>query len=181
MAWKKKKHGYQWSLGDTYNLAIGQGFTLCTPIQLARLMAVIASNGKLFVPKLIKSEPEYIQVAITQENIAIVQDALYHAINSPGGTGYASRLDSSQVTMSGKTGTAQVIAKKSSKDDLNRESVGWASRNHAIFSGFAPSSDPRYVVSVYFDHAGAGGRAAAPIAKKLLQDALGVDGFNLHH
>ncbi|MEM6338331.1 MAG: penicillin-binding protein 2, partial [Pseudomonadota bacterium] len=51
-SWKKKRYGSSWRLGDTLNLSIGQGFLLCTPIQLARLVAAIASDGKLFTPRI---------------------------------------------------------------------------------------------------------------------------------
>ncbi|MDC0864974.1 penicillin-binding protein 2 [Rickettsiaceae bacterium] len=170
--WKKKKHGERWSIGDTLNLALGQGFMLATPMQLVRLIAAIASNGKLFTPQIVKNEPQYTQIDIKQEHLDVIKTALYHTINSPGGTGYLNRIDYKSMHMAGKTGTAQVRAKKNAHDNLNRKDINREYRNHAIFSGFAPFSDPRFAVSVYYDHGGGGGRSATPIAKKILIDVM---------
>lgn len=170
--WKKEKFGTSWTLGDTFNLAIGQGFMLTTPMQIARFMAAIASDGKLFTPRIAKGETEFTQLNISKKHLDIIKNALYHTTNSSGGTGYLSRLDHPYIKMSGKTGTAQVRAKRSAADNLSRENIDWESRNHAIFAGYAPSSDPEYVVSVYYDHGGGGGRAAAPIAKKVMEEIL---------
>ncbi|GAB4162394.1 MAG: penicillin-binding protein 2 [Rickettsiaceae bacterium] len=170
--WKKEKYGNKWSLGDTLNLSIGQGFLLVTPMQLTRLITAIASNGKLFTPKVAVSDPEYVQLNINPDHLDIIKTILYNTVNTPGGTGYLSRVEYKSMQMAGKTGTAQVMAKKNSADDLSRDDISWSNRNHAIFSGYAPFVDPRYAISVYFDHGGGGGRAAAPIAKKIMQDIL---------
>ena len=76
------------------------------------------------------------------------------------------------MRLTGKTGTAQVQAKKNVNDNLSRADIAWGSRNHAIFSGYVPFNNPKYAISVYYDHGGGGGRAAAPIAKKIAQDVL---------
>lgn len=171
-SWKKKTYGSSWRLGDTLNLSIGQGFLLCTPIQLARLAAAIASDGKLFTPKVAKGKTEYKQVRIKKEHLDIIKTALYNTMNTPGGTGYFSRLNYKSMRLTGKTGTAQVQAKKNVDDNLSRADIAWGSRNHAIFSGYIPFNNPKYAISVYYDHGGGGGRAAAPIAKKIAQDVL---------
>lgn len=170
--WKEKNLNTKWTIGDTLNLSIGQGFLLCTPIQIARLMAAIASNGKLFTPQIATKEETYKQLKIKQEHLDIIKTALYQVINEPGGTGYLSRFNYKDIKMAGKTGTAQVQAKKSVHDNLSRVDIAWHRRNHAIFSGFAPFSDPKFVVSIYFDHGGSGGRTAAPIARKIMLDVL---------
>lgn len=170
-AWKKKKYGSKWTLGDTFNLAIGQGFLLATPLQLARLITCIASDGKLFTPKIAEGEKEYTQLDIKKEHFAIIKAALYRVMNERGGTGYFSRLTNGAI-MSGKTGTAQVQAKKSATDNLSRADIAWHRRNHAIFTGFAPAEDPQYTICVYYDHGGGGGRAATPIAKRVMEKIL---------
>lgn len=170
--WKKEKFGTSWTLGDTLNLAIGQGFILVTPIQLARFIGAIANQGKLFTPSLMVKEPNYIQAEIAPEHLDTICQALYSTVNAAGSTGYLSKLNHEYITMSGKTGTAQVKAKKNSADDLSRESIAWGNRNHAIFSGYVPSNNPKYAISIYFDHGGGGGRSAAPIAKKIMQDVV---------
>ncbi len=170
--WKMEKYGTKWGLGDTLNLSIGQGFLLATPMQLACLITAIASNGKLFSPKIAVGNPSYVQLDIQQSNLEIIKTALFNTMNTPGGTGYLSRLDYKSMHMAGKTGTAQVQAKKNASDDLSRDNIAWGSRNHAIFSGYAPFDNPKYAISIYFDHGGGGGRASAPIAKKIMQDVL---------
>jgi penicillin-binding protein 2 len=172
-AWKKEKYGTRWNLGDTLNLSIGQGFLLTTPMQLTRMIAAIANGGKLLTPRIVSSEAEYThQIDVSLEHLDIIKTALYHTINSPGGTGYLSRVNYKSMRMAGKTGTAQVQAKKNAADNLSREDINWESRNHAIFSGYAPFNAPKFAISVYYDHGGGGGRAAAPIAKKIIQDVL---------
>jgi penicillin-binding protein 2 len=170
--WKKERHNDKWQLGDTLNLAIGQGFLLTTPMQLARMIAAIASNGKLFTPQIVKSEPQYTQINIKQEHLDIIKNTLYDTINTHGGTGYFSQINYKSLKMAGKTGTAQVQAKKHADDDLSRDNINWESRNHAIFAGYAPFDNPKYAVAVYYDHGGGGGRSAAPIAKRIMEDVL---------
>ena len=167
--WKQEKFGNRWSIGDTLNLAIGQGFLLSTPMQLARFMAAIASNGKLLTPKIVKGEAEYTQIRFDKAHSDVLKTALYNTMNAPGGTGYFSRINYKSMRMAGKTGTAQVRAKKSASDNLSRSDIKWKSRNHAIFSGYAPFNAPRFAISVYYDHGGGGGRAAAPVAKQIMQ------------
>lgn len=171
-SWKKEKYADDWRLGDTFNLAIGQGFLLSTPMQIARMMAAIASNGKLFVPKIAIKDPQYTQIHVNPDHLIIIKKALYATINSAGGTGYSSRINEKSILMAGKTGTSQVQAKKNANDDLSRSNINWNSRNHAIFSGYFPFDEPKYVISIYYDHGGGGGLAAAPIAKKIAQDLI---------
>lgn len=172
--WKKDKYKSVWTIGDTFNLAIGQGFSLVTPMQLTRMMGAIATGGKLFSPRVLKGPAEYVNIDIGAQHLDIIKNALYSVMNSSGGTGYLSRINNSEFILSGKTGTAQVIAKKSTKDNLSRDDIAWESRNHAIFSGFVPHDNPQYIINVYFDHGGGGGRAAAPIAKKIVKDLYGI-------
>jgi len=172
LEWKKKQFNSKWSLGDTFNLSIGQGFLLCTPIQLARFITAIATDGKLYIPKVAKSEREYIQLDLEKEHIAFVKEALYSTVNTLGGTGYAGRLNHSTLHMAGKTGTAQVVAKKNTNDDLSRSDIAWNRRNHAIFVGYAPSNNPKYTITIYYDHGGGGGKAAVPIAKAIIEQIL---------
>lgn len=170
--WKLKQLKDKWRLGDTFNLSIGQGFMLSTPLQLVRMMAAIASNGKLFTPNIAGRNPQYINLNIKPENFDFVKSALYRVMNEPGGTGYRSRINIDGVRMAGKTGTAQVQAKKNAFDNLNRTDIAWHRRNHAIFSGYAPFINPKYAINVYYDHGGGGGSSAAPIAKQIMEMIL---------
>jgi penicillin-binding protein 2 len=170
--WKMKRFKSKWTIGDTFNLAIGQGFILSTPIQLARFVTAIASNGKLYYPRIAKNTMEFEQVNINQKYLDILKDGMYRAVNTEGGTAFYSRIMAENHQMAGKTGTAQVQAKANINDDLSRDSIAWERRNHAIFMGFAPYQEPRYSILVYVDHGGGGGRAAAPIASKIMSMVL---------
>jgi len=170
--WKQKELNKKWSLGDTFNLSIGQGFTLCTPMQLARFITAIAANGKLYTPKIVKSEAEYIQLDVNNDHINFLKQAMHSTVNIIGGTGYSAKLNHNEIHLAGKTGTSQVVAKKNTEDDLSRSDIAWSRRNHAIFTGYAPSENPKYSVTVYYDHGGGGGKAAAPIAKKILEQVF---------
>ncbi|WP_341786745.1 penicillin-binding protein 2 [Rickettsia endosymbiont of Cantharis rufa] len=170
--WKKKKLKLPWSIGDSFNLAIGQGFLGVTPIQLARFITAIASNGKLYTPRVLKNDPGFYNVNIKPENIKIIQESLYNTVNVAGGTAYYNRILGENRQLAGKTGTSQVQGKLNAKDDLSRDSIAWERRNHALFLGFAPYHDPRYSVTVFVDHGGGGSKAAAPIARKIMSDVL---------
>ncbi|MCZ6909656.1 MAG: penicillin-binding protein 2 [Rickettsia endosymbiont of Ixodes persulcatus] len=170
--WKKKKLKLPWSLGDSFNLAIGQGFLGVTPMQLARFITAIASNGKLYTPRILKNDPEFYNVNIKPENIKIIQESLYNTVNVAGGTAYYNRILGENRQLAGKTGTSQVQGKLNAKDDLSRDSIAWERRNHALFLGFAPYHDPQYSVTVFIDHGGGGSKAAAPIARKIMSDVL---------
>jgi penicillin-binding protein 2 len=171
-AWKEERHGNKWSMGDTLNLSIGQGFLLSTPIQIAKFITAIATDGKLFVPMIVQGETRFTNVNIKQEYIAFIKHALYAASNNIGGTSYYSKLNLDGIKMSGKTGTAQVQSKSHINDDLSHANIAWERRNHAIFAGYAPSDNPKYAVSVYFDHGGGGGKNAAPIARDIMKEVL---------
>ena len=97
---------------------------------------------------------------------------MHSTVNIIGGTGYSAKLNHNEIYLAGKTGTSQVVAKKNTEDDLSRSDIAWSRRNHAIFTGYAPSENPKYSVTVYYDHGGGGGKAAAPIAKKILEQVF---------
>ena len=170
--WKNEKSKSKWSLGDTLNISIGQGFLLTTPIQLVRFGSAIASNGKLYTPRIAKNDPAFTQVKINQKHLDILKEGMYRAVNTIGGTAYYSRILSEEHILAGKTGTSQVQAKANARDDLSRASISWHKRNHGIFIGFAPYHAPRYSILVFVDHGGGGGRAAAPIASKIMSEVL---------
>jgi penicillin-binding protein 2 len=166
--WKLKNFKFDWSLGDSFNISIGQGALLATPIQQLKMIAAFASNGKLFTPRISKKLPqEFQQLNIKSEFISLIKDAMFKVVNETGGTG--SRAYSSIISVSGKTGTSQVIAKRNANDDLSRASVKREKRNHALFAGFFPSENPRYAVNIIVDHGGGGGSAAGPIAKNIAE------------
>jgi penicillin-binding protein 2 len=148
--WLEKRYGLNWSLGHIYNLSIGQGDILVSPIQLACAYSVFANNGKIPIPHIIaKSDTTYFTTAISTEALGIVENALAGVVSR--GTGTLARLPNTEVC--GKTGTSQ----NPHGDD------------HSLFVGFAPASDPKILVCVIIENAGHGGSVAAPIAGKIMR------------
>lgn len=154
--WKRKKMGDQWYAGETYNASIGQGYVSVTPAQMARMISIVSSGGRIYEPSLLRldEEPKPVATAdIKPETMSFIKDALSGVVHEPGGTGHAA--DSKLVSVGGKTGTAQAVSRTSVKK------LG----DHAWFVAFAPVDKPEVALSVFVEHGGHGGSAAAPIAK----------------
>jgi len=177
-AWKLRARGEEWIKGETVSAAIGQGYDLVTPIQLALAFAAIGT-GQLPSPRLVerletwdgrlvREEPQLPTrvVDVDPANLEIVQNALREVVNQTGGTGGRARVPG--VLVSGKTGTSQVVALDLVKD-LEDDEVPVRFRDHAIFAAFAPSESPEIAIAVIAEHSGGGGGSvAAPIAQKVL-------------
>ena len=108
------------------------------------------------------------------ENIKFVIDALYGATNEPGGTSYGSRLTKKGFVFAGKTGTSQVkrFTARQRELEIKNEDLPYEDRDHALFVAFAPYKNPQYAISVLVEHGGSGGKAAAPIARKVIKKVL---------
>ncbi len=165
--WKKKIFHYKWNLGDSFNLSIGQGFTLVTLIQLSKLITAIASNKLWNFTLLKKDKNTYENLSIEEEYLNVIKEGLNKVVNAPGGTGYLSRIDDADHQFAGKTGTAQVKAKKKVTDNFNLNTTDWKYRNHAFFVGYAPVINPKYSATILVEHGGGGAGVAAPIAKEI--------------
>jgi penicillin-binding protein 2 len=153
-------------LGDTANMAIGQGAVLATPMQVARMMAAVANGGVFFKPRLVQrvlradgrvlySDPGRVNghVELSPMVWAFLRQSLLDVVNE--GTGVAAHIPG--IEIAGKTGTAQLVA--NSKADRGQD--------NAWFAAFAPANDPQYVVVVMIEHGGKGGEVAAPIARAI--------------
>lgn len=160
--WKRAARKQPWYPGDTAQMAIGQGDCLVTPLQVARAYSVIANGGYLVRPHLIARiegyedyhpSPDARPVGLRAETIAAIRDGM-KAVVAPGGT--AGRIASADFPIAGKTGTAEAARGEA----------------HAWFAGFAPADQPRVVVVVVIEHAGAGSAAAAPVARHVLDATL---------
>jgi penicillin-binding protein 2 len=161
--WKMRRYKQEWTAADALNAAIGQGYVLVSPLQLAVMTSRIAS-GRDLVPSLLFGRPRPMGPALpfTPEQMGVTRDGMFRVVNGSG-TGAGSRLPVPGVTMSGKTGTAQV------RKLLSRGGGGaWKGRDHSWFICFAPSEAPRYAMAVVVEHGGFGASAAAPIAKDVM-------------
>lgn len=161
--WKMRRYKQEWIAADALNAAIGQGYVLVSPLQLAVMTARIAS-GRDLVPSLMFGQPKPLgpKLPFTPEQLGVTRDGMFRVVNGSG-TGARSRLDVGDIKMSGKTGTAQV------KRLISRGGGGdWKGRDHSWFICFAPSEAPRYAMAVVVEHGGFGASAAAPIAKDVM-------------
>lgn len=181
-AWKKARFGTSWTQGDAANSGIGQGYVLVTPLQLATMLARVVNGGYAVQPTFIKpTEKELSKIKrldISTKNIEIVKRGMFEVVNGIGGTAGRARFNINGAMMGGKTGTTQVrriSMKERSSGILRDEQLPWRLRNHALFIGFTPVDNPRYSVAVIVEHGSSGSGVAAPIASKILQEALQLD------
>jgi penicillin-binding protein 2 len=161
-----------WYPGDTLGMAIGQSRVTVTPLQIARLMAVVANDGELVVPHLAHSiVPSAESSTTTRQMISYprryvsgihpgtlerVREGLIEVVAHPRGTGYKTvRLK--EIAIAGKTGTAE---------------NGGGKNDHAWFAGFVPAQRPKYAFAVVIEHGGSGSRVAGPVAQKLVRAML---------
>ena len=181
-SWKEKYRGARWQAGETLSIAIGQGYNLATPIQVAVMMAGIANGGVKYKPLILKKveshegELTFNASAIktgtfpmSRKTLDIVSQGLFQVVNIPGGTAYSSRIEG--IHMSGKTGTAQVVGRVT-KNGEDRKIEARHLKSHGWFTAFAPSEDPKIAVAVIVEHGESGSGAAAPIAREMIKKYL---------
>lgn len=160
--WKLRTRKEPWFIGETYHSAIGQGYVLTSPLQLGVLISSFANGGHIVTPKIIKGsedETDMRETGLRSSTLDTITDGLRGVVNEPHGTGAASRLK--RFTVAGKTGTAQVIRQKDNTRQVKDERF----QDHAWFVAYAPFENPEIAVSVFVEHGGHGGSAAAPIAR----------------
>ena len=164
-AWKLKKRGERWYIGDTYHIAIGQGDVTTTPLQIANYITVIANGGTLYRPHLVAGisdentgevieeiKPEIIKEDfIHKEYLRIVHEAMRETVVA----GTAKTLNELDVAVAGKTGTAQ---------------IGGTDNTHSLFVGFAPADNPQLVLVVIVEEGGESSDAAVPVAKEAFKN-----------
>ncbi|EBA18754.1 penicillin-binding protein 2 [Roseobacter sp. SK209-2-6] len=179
--WKSRVHGQDWLVGDTVNVSIGQGFMLASPLQLAVMTARIAT-GRSITPRLVKSidgieqeSGEGLSLGLGENNLRMVRRGMYSVSNDRRGTGYRARIIAEDMRMAGKSGTSQVrniTAAERAAGVIRNEDLPWERRDHALYVCYAPYDNPRYAVAVVVEHGGGGSKAAAPIARDVMLQAL---------
>lgn len=177
--WKRQAYGENWVTGDTYNMAIGQGYILATPLQMLNATAAVANGGYLYRPQLVYQitdaagkvqrdfAPELIrELPIAYEHLAVVREGMYRAVNWEHGTATKAWLP--DVAVAGKTGTAEFFA--------DRDQDGWPDRDaqghlptHAWFTAFAPYEEPEIALVVLIEGGGEGSTVAVPVAAEILR------------
>ena len=177
-SWKYGRYSERWHNGETVVNAIGQGYVLTTPLQLAVMTARLVNGGYAVRPWITAKigeqdktpAPAEKMPEFSEDFLAYILKGMESVVNTAGGTAYGSRIVEAGMEMGGKTGTAQVqrITKEQRAKGVKNEDLPWEQRHHALFVGYAPIHAPRYVCSVVVEHGVGGSRAAAPIAKELL-------------
>ncbi len=177
-AWKRARFKKPWHEGDTLSVAIGQGYNLVTPLQMAQVAAAVANGGFIYEPQLVEKvespagEVLYqvkpvikSRLGAEEATLEVVQKALQGVVSE--GTGRNAKLP--HVEVAGKTGTSQIVG-------LEKEKTGGKTpghfQNHAWFVAYAPVSDPKIAVAVLVEHGGGGGAVAAPLARRILAAAF---------
>lgn len=171
-AWKANTLGEPWWVGDTINLAIGQGYLLVTPLQAARALAAVANGGTLYRPYLVERiagagetpeqiiQPEAVgTLPVSAEHLAAIQRALLGVTTSPIGTA-PHRFTGLSIPVAGKTGTATA--------------GGPDTRPHSWFAAYAPANAPEIAVAVIVENAGEGSTVAAPLARQVIEAYYGL-------
>lgn len=168
--WKFKVTGEHWYLGDTYHLAIGQGFILTTPLQVNMWTNTVASRGRLYRPHVVLSEisakrkmqsakqDDYLirDLNLKKETVDLIWKGMREACQT-GGTGWP--LFDFKIPTACKTGTAE---------------FGEQSTTHAWFTVFAPADKPEIAVTVLIENGGQGSDVAAPVARAVLAKYFNV-------
>jgi penicillin-binding protein 2 len=169
-AWKKENIGSRWTMADTFNTAIGQGYVEATPMQILTMVSRIA-GGKAMMPSILKTQQDIeFPLLDMDRELKIVRKAMEMAVNSKIGTAYRNRITEGGFAMAGKTGTSQVISKRHANDDLSKSNVQRSIKNHGIFVSYAPLSNPEYSFCSIIEHGGSSS-TAVKIAKELLTEA----------
>jgi len=175
--WKMRRFNQKWFPGETISIGIGQGYNAYTPLQLAQAIATLANDGVSYQPRIVNAIEDFRTqerapiesrrlraLALKRDHLAVVQQALV-GVNKEG-TAAGSFAGAAYVS-AGKTGTAQVIGIKQGEKYVESR-VQEELRDHSLFIAYAPAESPRIALAVVVENAGFGARAAAPLARKVL-------------
>ncbi len=165
--WKTRTHREPWYAGDTLNTAVGQGYVLATPLQVARMIAAVANGGEMVTPHAVTAirapdgrelvriaPPATGRVQVSAATMAVLQSGLAAVVSR----GTAASIQIPGLAVAGKTGTAESPRGKP----------------YAWFAGYAPADAPRLAVVAMVENAGYGAEFAAPIVRRVLEVAFGI-------
>ena len=184
--WKQETIGEDWQPGENLSVAIGQGFVLTTPLQMAVAYNAIATGGKVVKPFVIKKilssdnkvikeyEPTVLRditdtslpVHVKPDVLETIRQGMRLVVNGEHGTARRSKL--SFVEMAGKTGTSQVMSFSADQIYIQCMDRPKHQRHHGWFIGYAPAVNPEIAIGVLAEHA-CHGANAAPVAKEIVR------------
>jgi len=180
--WKRATLNQPWHPGETLINAIGQGYVLATPLQLAVMCARVANGGFAVAPHLARDmvegvhatprpEPNWPSLGISRQSLTLVRRGMFAVVNEQGGTAYGARVKDESFAMSGKSGSAQVrriTVRERDSGVKKNEDLPWKERDHALFVAYAPEAEPRFACCITVEHGGGGSAVAAPMARDIL-------------
>lgn len=167
--WKQKRFKEPWQKGESVITAIGQGFTLVTPLQIAKVMSGIVNGGKVITPRILASTQmtQERNLNIRENELAVILEGLKAVVEADRGTGRA--IKDPRFTMGGKTGTVQVVRGYTSKLP-DQSDLPYKIRDHAWFFGFSPVENPEILVVAIVEHGGSGSAIAAPVVRDVIHE-----------
>ena len=167
-AWKMKRFKQPWYKGETVISAIGQGYDLVTPLQVARYTGMVATSY-LATPHIAKSidgkaiKPELKKIDFDTYYLSEIRKGMYDVCNIRGGTAFRT-MSKLPIIVAGKTGTSQVTSiPQSTKKRLKESELAYFHRSHAWITTYAPYDKPQYIVTMLVEHGGHGGSTAGPM------------------
>ncbi|MEK7498459.1 MAG: penicillin-binding transpeptidase domain-containing protein, partial [Patescibacteria group bacterium] len=155
--WKEESKKGVWRVGDTYNISIGQGDLLLTPIQIMRYISAIANKGLMAQPHIVKNSIREMLVPLeTKQNederwFNIIQSGMKATVESPRGTAHL--LSDIPISIAAKTGSSQ---------------INWNTKTNALFVGFTPVEKPEIAIIILIENAQSSLLNAVPVAKDVL-------------
>ena len=168
-AWKMKRYKQGWYMGETVISAIGQGYDLVTPLQIARYTALVATS-KLVTPRIarvIDNNNTHSSIKVMHFDpyyLSQIKKGMYDVCNIKGGTAFRT-MSGLPIIVAGKTGTSQVTSiPQSTKKRLKEHQLAYFHRSHAWITTYAPYNNPEFIVTVLVEHGGHGGSTSGPIA-----------------
>lgn len=177
--WKRQLYAESWTTGDSYNMSIGQGYVLSTPLQVLVATSAIANGGYVMQPQIVYQVTDAAgglqhdfapkvtrKLPLDDEYIQTVQEGMLRAVVADNGTAYGIRLDN--VTVAGKTGTAEFCEYLPEEEDCRRDEKGFLPF-HAWFVAYAPYEDPEIALAIFVYDGGEGSQVAVPVAKTILE------------
>ena len=177
--WKRLTKAESWTTGDSYNMAIGQGDVLGTPMQVLVSTAAVANGGYVVKPQFVQQtvdtqnrvqwqyEPEKQErLPVGPGLLAYVQKGMWYAVNGIAGTAGNSRVEG--ITVAGKTGTAEFCAYDPELQDCTDRDDKGNLPFHAWYTAYAPYENPEIVVTVFVYSGGEGSAVAIPVAQEIL-------------
>ncbi len=162
--WKQATLNEPFFVGDAVNMAIGQGYVLATPLQIARMIAALSANAQLSRPQLVRQlssrdagdqffPPEVVgALPVAATTLATIQQAMIGVAHGRRGTARKA-FEGVGFTVAGKTGTAETVT----------------DAPHAWFAGYTPAENPQVIIVVMLENAGEGSEKAAPLFRLLAE------------